>query len=61
MRDRKKMDSGVIKELSIKINSHLNPPEPKGMHPLVKRKRVIMENMKSNYLKETNIQEELKM
>ena len=25
------MDSGVIKELSMKISSHPNPPEPKGI------------------------------
>ena len=31
------MDSGVIKELSIKISSHLDPPEPKGMHPHERR------------------------
>ena len=28
------IDSGVIKGLSIKIRSHMNPLEPKGMHPL---------------------------
>ena len=31
------MDSGVIKELSMKISSHLNPLEPKGMHPFKKQ------------------------
>ena len=33
-RDRKKMDSEVFKELSIKISGHLELPEPKGMHLL---------------------------
>ena len=27
------MDSEVIKELSMKISSHPNPPEPKGEQP----------------------------
>ena len=26
-------DSGAIKGLYIKISSHSNPPEPKGVHP----------------------------
>ena len=30
---KEKIDSGVIKELSIKIRSNLNPTEPKGVHP----------------------------
>ena len=54
------MDSGVIEKLSMKISSYLDPPKPKGVHPLVRRKRLIMENTKSNYMKVTNIQEELK-
>ena len=33
-----KIDSGVIKELSIKIRSHMNPLEPKGVHPLLQNK-----------------------
>ena len=53
------MDSGLIKELSIKISSHLKPLEPQGMHPLVKKQRKIMDNMKSNYMKDVGIQEEL--
>ena len=43
----------------MKISSHLNTPEPKGVHPLVKKKRVIMDIMKSNYMKDVSIQEEL--
>ena len=30
-RKREKMDPEVIKELSTKISSHPNPPEPKGI------------------------------
>ena len=26
------MNYGIIEELSIKISSHLDPPEPKGVH-----------------------------
>ena len=54
------MDSGAIKELSMKISSHPNLPEPKGEHPHMKKELESMENMKSNYLKEVSIQEELK-
>ena len=54
------MNSGDIKELSIKISGHLNPPEPNGLHLLVKKQREIMDNMKSNYMKYVGIQEELK-
>ena len=50
------MDSGVIEELSIEISSHLEPPEPKGMHLLVEEEVVEMENMKSNYMKVSDIQ-----
>ena len=39
------MDSGVIKELSIKISSHLNPPEPKGVHPLLIQVKTKMDSM----------------
>ena len=49
------MDSGVIKELSMMISSHPNPPEPKGKHPHMKKELESMENMKSNYLKEVSI------
>ena len=52
------MDSGVIEELSIEISSHLELPEPKGVHPQVEEKIVEMENMKSNYMKASDIQEE---
>ena len=34
---KEKIDSGVIKELSMKISSHLNPLEPKVVHPLEKK------------------------
>ena len=54
------MDSGVIKELSIKISSHINPREPKGEYPHMKKEIVNMDNMKSNYMKDVGIQEELK-
>ena len=54
------MDSGVIKELSMKISSHPNPPELEGEYPHSKKEVESMENMKSNYLKEVSIQEELK-
>ena len=55
------MDSGVIEELSMKISSRLNPPKPKvGMHPLVIKKRVKMESIRSNYKKDSEIQEEVK-
>ena len=54
------MDSGVIKELSIKISSHLELLEPKGVHPQVEEERVKMDYMKSNYMKGSEIQEELK-
>ena len=50
------MSSGVIEELSIEISSHQEPPEPKG----VQEEIVEMENMKSNYKKESEIQEEMK-
>ena len=54
------MDSGVIKELSIKISSHPERPKLKGVYLLVEEERVEMDNMKSNYMKVSNIQEELK-
>ena len=55
------MNSGVIKELSMKISKcHPNPPEPEGEQPVVKMADSKMfELMKSNYLKEVSIQEEL--
>ena len=55
------MDSRVIEELSMKISSHLNPPEPKGVHPQVEKKRVKMESIKINYKKDSEIEAELKM
>ena len=58
---KQKIDSGVIKELSMKISSNPNLPEPKGEHPHMKKEIESMDNIKSNYLKEVNIQEELKM
>ena len=51
------MDSGVFKELSIKIRSLL---KPKGVHLQVEEERIKMDNIKSNYMKESDIQEELK-
>ena len=30
------MDSGAVKELSMKISSHPNPPEPEGEQPVAK-------------------------
>ncbi len=54
------MDSGVIKKLSMKIISHPNLPEAKGEHPHMKKEIENMDNIKSNYLKEVSIQEELK-
>ena len=53
------MDSGVIKGLSMKISSYLNPLEPKGMHPLVERKIVKMESIMVNYKKDSEIEKEL--
>ena len=54
------MDSEVIEELSMKISSHLNPPEPKGVHPQVEKKEVKMDSIKSNYKKDSEIEEQLK-
>ena len=51
------MDYGVIEELSIEISSHLELPEPKGMHLLVEEEIVEIDNMKSNYMKVSDIQE----
>ena len=55
------MDSGAIKELSMKSSKcHPNPPEPDGKQPVVKMADSKMfQNMKNNYLKEVSIQEEL--
>ena len=55
------MDSGVVKELSMKSSKcHPNPLEPEGEQPVVKMADSKMfQNMKNNYLKEVSIQEEL--
>ena len=55
------MDSGAVKELSKESSKcHPNPPEPEGKQPVVKMADSKMfELMKSNYLKEVSIQEEL--
>ena len=36
---QKKIDSGVVKGLSIKIRSHINLLEPKGVHPIKKQEK----------------------
>ena len=56
------MDSGAVKELSMKSSkSHSNPLEHEGEQPVSKRvENKIVDNIKSNYLKEVSIQEELK-
>merc|ERR1711867_355147 len=54
------MDSGAIKEISMKISNHPNPPEPEGEYLHMKKEVEMVENMKHNYLKEVSIQEELK-
>merc|ERR1712240_902409 len=56
------MDSGAVKELSTKSSKcHSNPLEPKGKQPVVRIvENKMVDNMKSNYLKELSIQEELK-
>ena len=54
------MYSGVIKKLSMNICSHPNPLELNGKHPHMKKEIVNMDNMKSNYMKDVGIQEELK-
>ena len=50
------MDSEVIKELSMKISSHPNPPEPEGEYPHMKKEVERVENIKNIYLKEVSIQ-----
>ena len=56
------MDSGAVKELSMKSSkSHPNLLEPEGEQPVAKMvENKMVENMKNNYLKEVSIQEELK-
>ena len=56
------MDSGAVKELSMKSSKcHPNPLKPEGKQPVAKiMKNEMVENMKNNYLKEVSIQEELK-
>ena len=56
------MDSGAVKELSIKSSKcHSNLWEPEGKQPVAKMvENKMVENMKNNYLKEVSIQEELK-
>ena len=55
------MDSGAVKELSMKSSKcHPNPLEPEGKQPVAKMADNKMEiNIKNNYLKEVSIQEEL--
>merc|ERR1712240_241211 len=55
------MDSGAVKELSMKSSKyHSNPLESEGEQPVVRiGENKMVDNMKSNYLKEVNIQEEL--
>ena len=50
----------LFKELSRMISSHQEPTETKGVHLLEKEERVKMENMKSNYKRESEIEEEMK-
>ena len=56
------MDSGAVKELSMKSSKcHSNPLEPEGKQLVVRIvEKKMVDNMKSNYLKEMSIQEELK-
>ena len=56
------MDSGAIKELSMKSSKcHSNPLEPEGEQPVLKIvENEMVDNTKSNYLKKVSIQEELK-
>ena len=55
------MDSGAVKELSMKSSkSHPNLLEPEGEQLVAKMvENKMVENMKNNYLKEVSIQEEL--
>ena len=56
------MDSGAIKELSMKSSKcHPNPLEPEGEQPVINMAdNNMLLNMKNKYLKEVSIQEELK-
>ena len=55
------MDSGAIKELSMKSSKcHPNPLEPEGEQPVAKMAdNKMLVNMKNNYMNEVNIQTEL--
>ena len=55
------MDSGAIKELSMKSSKcHPNPLEPEGEQPVAKMAdNKMVQNIKNNYLKEVTIQKEL--
>ena len=55
------MDSGAVKELSMKSSKcHPNPLEPEGEQPVAKMAdNKMVQEMKNNYLKEVSIQEEL--
>ena len=55
------MDSGAIKELSMKSSKcHPNPLEPEGEQLVAKMAdNKMVQEMKNNYLKEVSIQEEL--
>ena len=55
------MDSGAVKELSKESSKcHPNLPEPEGEQPVLTMvDSKMFENMRSNYLKEQSIQEEL--
>ena len=56
------MDSGAVKELSMKSSKcHSNPLELESEQPVVRIvENKMVDNMKSNYLNEVSIQEELK-
>ena len=56
------MDSGAVKELSMKSSKcHPNPLEPEGEQPVTKMAdNKMVQEMKNNYLKEVSIQKELK-
>ena len=56
-RDSKKILE-LSKELSKEISSHLEPLEPKGMHPLVRKREINMEGMKKNYKSCSEIEED---
>ena len=58
-KDGREKNSGLNKGLSMKISSHMNPPEPKGVIPLQINNRYKMESIMQNYKKDAEMENEM--